>query len=81
MDENWYALKQRVHDRLTEARAAARSRALIRELAAPHRGRYGVGVGLIRLVSWVSASGLRLPTEVAHTLAALRAAARRSLRA
>jgi len=80
MEENWYAVEQHAHDRLTEARAAARSRTLMRELPPPHRGRYVIGLGLIRLGSWVLASGMRLPTEVARTLAALRAATDRSLR-
>ena len=81
MEENWYALEQQAHERLTEARAAARSRTLMREFAPPHRGRYAVGIGLIRLGGWVLAGGMRLPTEVARTLAALRAATDRSLRA
>lgn len=80
MEENWYALEQEVRDRLTEARAAARSRALVQDLIPPHRGRYAVGIALIRLGSWVLASGMRLPTEVARTVAALRAATDRSLR-
>lgn len=80
MEENWYAVQQQAHDRLTEARAIARSQALMRELAPPHRGRYALGIGLMRLGSWVLASGMRLPTEVARTLAALRAATDRSLR-
>lgn len=81
MEENWYALQQEVHDRITEARAAARARSLARELAPPHRARYAVGVALIRLGTWVLASGMRLPTEVAHALAAFRTATDRSLRA
>lgn len=80
MEENWYAVEHEVRDRLTEARAAARSRAQVRELIPPHRGRYAVGIALIRLGSWVLASGMRLPTEVARTVAALRAATDRSLR-
>jgi len=81
MEENWYAVQQQAHDRITEARAIARSQALVRELARPHRGRYTVGVALIRLGTWILASGMRLPAEVARTLAALRAATDRSLRA
>lgn len=81
MEENWYAVKQLAHDRLTEARAAARAQTLMRELAPPHRGRYAVGIALIRLGSWILASGMSLPVEVARTLAALRAATDRTLRA
>lgn len=81
MEENWYEVRQHVHDRLTEARSIARAAALKRELAPPHRGRYALGIGLIRLGSWVLASRARLPIEVAHSLAALRAATDRSLRA
>jgi hypothetical protein len=80
MGENWYAVQQEAHDRITEARAAARSRALIRDLAPRNRGRYTVGIGLIRLGSWVLASGMSLPTELSSTLAALRAATNRALR-
>ena len=81
MEENWYAVQQHAHDRIAEARGAARSQALARQSARPSRGRYAVGVGLIRLGSWVLRSGMRLPTEVARTLAALRAATDRSLKA
>ena len=80
MEENWYAVQQHAHDRIAEARAAARSRALAREATPPHRARYALGVALIRLGSWVLASGMRLPSEVAHTLAALRTATDRALR-
>ena len=80
MEDNWYALEQEMRDRITEARAATKTRTLLRELTPPHRGRYAVGIALIRLGSCVLASGMRLPTEVARTLAALRAATDRSLR-
>ncbi len=36
MEENWYAVEQQIRDRLNEARAAARTRALILR-AAPKR--------------------------------------------
>ncbi len=80
MEENWYALEHHIHDRIAEARETVRSQALMRELAPPSRARYAIGVGLIRLGSWVLASGMRLPTEVARTLTALRTATDRSLR-
>lgn len=80
MEENWYAVQQHAHDRITEARAAARSMTLARRLAPPHRARYALGVALIRLGSWVLASGMRVPSEVARTLAALRTATDRALR-
>jgi hypothetical protein len=79
--EDWYAVEQQAHDRFTEARTVARAQALMRELAPPPRGRYAIGIALIRLGGWVLGGGVRLPTEVARTLAALRAATDRSLRA
>lgn len=81
MEENWYALQQQAHDRIAVARAMARARTLARELAPPHPARYAIGVGLIRLGSWVLASGMRLPAEVVRSLTALRTATDRTLRA
>ena len=81
MEENWYAVQQHAHDRITEARALARAQALMRERARPHRGRYAVGIGLIRLGSWILAKGVTVPIELSRALATLRAASARSLRA
>jgi hypothetical protein len=81
MEENWYAVQQQAHDRITEARAAARSHALLRDLAPPHGGRYEVGIALIRLGGWLLATGVKLPNELSRALATLRAATDRSLRA
>ena len=80
MEENWYAVQQHAHDRITEARAAARVHALMRELAPPHRGRYAVGIALIRLGGWLLASRAALPIELSHALATLRARTERSIR-
>ena len=55
MQENWYAIEQQVHDRLTEARAAARTRGLLRTLPPTPRAPYVVGVAFIRVGSWVLA--------------------------
>ena len=57
MEENWYAVQQQAHDRITEARAVARGHALRREATPPHRGRYAIGLALIRLGAWILASG------------------------
>ena len=81
MEENWYAVQQQAHDRITEAHAIARSQALLRELAPPHRGRYAIGVALIRLGGWVLAGGVKLPIELSRALATLRAVTDRALRA
>ena len=81
MEENWYAVQQLAHDRIAEARAVARSQALVRQLAPPHRGRYAVGMGLIRLGSWILATGVTVPLEFSRALASLRAATARSSRA
>jgi len=80
MEENWYAVQQQAHDRITEARAAARAHSLMRELASPRRGRYAVGIALIRLGGWLLASGAALPIELSRALAILRAGTDRPLR-
>ena len=80
MEENWYAVQQLAHDRITDARAAARAHALMRALAPPHRGRYAVGIALIRLGGWLLASGAALPIELSRALATLRAGTDHSLR-
>jgi hypothetical protein len=80
MEENWYAIQQQAHDRITEARAVARAHTLIRELAPPHRGRYAVGIALIRLGGWLLASAAALPIELSRALATLRAGTERSIR-
>lgn len=79
MEENWYALLQHAHDRITEARAVARAHTLWRELAPPRRGRYVVGIALIRLGGWLLASGAALPIELSRALATFRAGTDRSL--
>jgi hypothetical protein len=79
--EDWYVYEQQARDRLTEARAVARAHALMRELAPPHRGRYVVGIALIRLGGWLLASGAALPIELSRALATFRAGTDRSLRA
>jgi hypothetical protein len=81
MEENWYAVQQHAHDRITEARAIGRAHALMRELAPPRRGRYVVGIALIRLGGWLLASGAALPIELSRALATFRAGTDRSLRA
>lgn len=78
MDENWYALQVHIQDRITEARAAARTRSLIETLARPHGSWYVVGMGLIQLGSWVLARATEPPQELARTLATLRAAQKNS---
>jgi len=73
MEENWYAVQQHAHDRITEARAVARVHTLMRELAPPGGGRYAVGIALIRLGGWLLASRAALPIEFSRALASLRA--------
>jgi len=81
MEENWYAVQQQAHDRITEARAGAHAHALMRELAPPYRGRYAVGIALIRLGGWLLASGAAaLPIELSRALAILGAGTDRPLR-
>ncbi len=81
MEDNWYALEQEMRDRIAEARAATRTRTMLREVAPPHRGRYAIGIALIRLGGWLLARGVKLPIELSRALATLRAATDRSLRA
>lgn len=81
MEENWYAVQQHAHDRLTEARMIARAQVLMRESTPRHRGRHAIGMVLIRLGSWLIASGVQVPIEFSRAIANLRAAAARSLRA
>jgi len=57
MDEDWYTVEQQIRDRLTEARAAARIRALTEELAPT--ARRPTSVGIIRLASWVLARAMQ----------------------
>ena len=80
MEENWYAVQQQAHDRITEARAVARAHTLMRELAPRHRGRYAVGIALIRLGGWLLANRVKLPIELSRALATLRAVTDRSIR-
>lgn len=80
MEDNWYAIQQEIHDRIARAQACARAQALARRLATPHRSRYTVGVALIRLGSWILASGASLPAEIARPLVALRSATTHPLR-
>jgi hypothetical protein len=80
MEENWYAVQQHAHDRITEARAVARAHTLMRELAPRHRGRYAVGIALIRLGGRLLASGAALPIELSRALATLRVGTERSIR-
>jgi len=81
MEDNWYLLEQEMRARITEARAASRTRTMLREVAPPHRGRYAVGIALIRLGGWLLASGVKSPIELSRALATLRAVTDRSLRA
>jgi len=74
MEENWYAVEQQVRDRLSEARAAARIRALTQKLAPTARRPNSVGITIIRVTSWVLARAMRLPPELSRALAKVQAA-------
>jgi hypothetical protein len=60
MEENWYAVEQQVRDRLNEARAAARTRALIQKRARTARRPNSLGITIIRLENWVLACAMQL---------------------
>lgn len=77
MDQNWYAVEQEIRDRLTEARAAARIRALIQKRAPTARRPNSVGITIIRLGNWILTSARRLPLELSRALASARAATKR----
>ena len=78
MEENWYAVEQQVRDRLSEARAAARIRALTQKLAPTARRPNSVGITIIRVTSWVLARAMQLPLELSRALANVQATTKRS---
>jgi hypothetical protein len=69
MEENWYAVEQQIRDRVTEARAAARTRTLIHGLAPSARRPYSITIAFFRLASWVLARALGLPLKLSRALA------------
>jgi len=77
MEENMYALEQQVRDRLTEARTAARTRALVQQLAPTARRPYSVGIAFSDLASRVLARAREWPLELSRALANVRAATKR----
>jgi hypothetical protein len=54
MEEDWYAVEQEIRDRVTRARAAARVRTVVRDLAAPPPRRDSVAAALGRWASWIT---------------------------
>ena len=61
MDEAWYIVEQQIRERLTEAREAARIRALTQDLATTARRPNSVGM-LSRLAKWVLGSSNARPS-------------------
>ena len=53
MDENWYSAEQEIRDRMSQARAAARVRTLVRELATPPSRQGSVAAALRRWATWI----------------------------
>ena len=78
MEENWYPVEQQVRDRLSEARAAARIRALTQKLAPTARRPNSVEITIIRLANWVLARAMQLPLELSRALANVQAATKRT---
>jgi hypothetical protein len=74
MEENWYAVEQQVRDRLTEARAAARIRALTQKVAPTGRRPNSVGIAMIRLANRAWARAVQLPLELSRGFASVRGA-------
>ena len=54
--EPYYLMERLMHDRLEEARALARSAALAEQHARPRRPLLRLGLGLVRLGSWLAGS-------------------------
>jgi hypothetical protein len=77
MEENWYAVEQQIRDRLTEARAGARTWTLIHGLAPSARRPYSITITLIPLASWVLARALWLSLKLSRALANARTATKR----
>ena len=77
MEENWYAIEQQIRDRLTEARAGARTWTLTGGLVPAARRPHAVGITIIRLGSWVLARAMQLPLELSRALARVRATTER----
>jgi hypothetical protein len=61
--QNWHAMEQQVRDRVTQARTAARIRALTQTFA-PTRRRDSVGITILRLANWVVARAMQLASGV-----------------
>ena len=53
MDEAWYIVEQQIRDRLTEARAAARTRTVTQKLAPTTPRQNFVGITISRVANWV----------------------------
>jgi hypothetical protein len=53
MDENWYSAEQEIRDRISEARAAARVRTLVRESATSPPRRDSIVAVLRRWATWI----------------------------
>ena len=58
--QNWHAMEQQVRDRVTQARSAARIRALTQTFAPTTRRRDSVGITILRLANWVVARAMQL---------------------
>jgi hypothetical protein len=74
MEENWYAVEQQVRDRLIEARAAARIRALTQKAAPTARGPNSTGIAIVRPANWTWARAVQLLLELSRGFANVRAA-------
>ena len=74
MEENWYAVEQQIRDRLTEARARARTWTMTQGPTPAARRPHAVGITIILLGSWVWARAVQLPLELSRGFASVRAA-------
>jgi hypothetical protein len=75
MDENWYAVEQEIHDRITAARATARIRTLTRGLPSTAWRPYLAVI--IRRAKRVWARAMDLAPAHSHGVANKRAATKR----
>ena len=77
MENNWYVVEHQIRERLTEARKAARIRALTHDRTSTPRRMSSVRTAIMRLAKWALGSRNAFPLELSPTLANVRPATNR----
>jgi hypothetical protein len=62
LEDNWYVVEHQIRERLTEARKAARIRALTHDRTSTPRRMSSVRTAIIRLAKWALGSRNALPS-------------------